>query len=295
MDKYDREPLLLILIHFFWGAFGAIILGISGSIILSGLTGLIGEASKTSSLIQTIVFAPFSEEIAKGVFLLYSVNSKKFDNITDGLVYGAAVGLGFGMTENFIYFISYGDTPLSWFQIVVIRSLFSAVMHCISTGAFGAFLAMAKFSSQPGKNALPFVGLFLAMFIHLMWNLSVSFEDTFFYGFLFMIFLILFFIFIFRLSISNEKKIIERELLDESKLGLIPQWHINILSSHLRFRDGWIDERIRRLYSRYAIRLAFSKNQFREAKDFTRDFYALEIEKNRGTIRSLLSNNFGAG
>lgn len=291
MDKYDREPLLFVLAHFLWGAFGAIIFGIGGSFLLSALTGIIGSTSKISQLIKTIIFAPLSEEIAKGAFLLYSVNSKKFDNVTDGLLYGGAIGLGFGMTENFFYFLTYGSTPLSWIYLVVIRSLFSAIMHCISTGTLGAFLALAKFSSNIGKSTLPLAGLLVAIFIHFMWNTTISFSNTYLLGLLFMFFLILFFIFVFRLSVNNEKKIIERELLEENMLGLIPKEHIKILSSHLRFRSGWIDERIRKLYSRFAIRLAFNKDLFKKVKDLNKLYYSSEIEKNREAIRSLLSNN----
>lgn len=292
MDKYDREPISLVFLHFLWGACGAVILGISGSMILSAITGFLGAGSKPSELIQTIILAPISEEIAKASFLLYTINSRKFDNIIDGLVYGGAIGLGFGMTENFIYFLAYGSSPISWLQIVVVRSLFSAVMHCIATGSFGASLAISIYSSGLKKKILPFLGLSLAVIIHFIWNASVSFHDTFFYGFLFMIFSILIFFFIYRLSIKNEKIIIEHELLEESNLNLIPFTHIKILSSHLRFRSGWVDERIRVLYSRYAIRLAFCKNRYKRVNDSSKKYYAYEIEMNREAIRSLLSTKF---
>jgi protease PrsW len=291
MDKYDREPFLFLLGHFLWGAFGAVVLGIIASIVLSHFIGISGTESNSASLIRTILIAPVIEEISKGIFLLITVNSKKFDNITDGIIYGAAIGLGFGMTENFIYFLTYGDSFSSWLQLVLIRSLFSAVMHSISTASFGAFLAVAKFSSPAGKKFFPFAGLMIAMLIHFLWNGSVSFENTFFYGFIFMIFIVLIFFFVFRLSIRNEKDIVERELLEESKEGLIPQEHIIILSTRLRFRKGWIDEKIRKIYTRSAIRLAFSKNQFKNVKDGSKIYYALEIEKNRETLRSLLTTN----
>jgi hypothetical protein len=242
-----------------------------------------------------MIFAPFSEEIAKGSFLLYSINSKKFDNITDGLVYGGAIGLGFGMTENFVYFLTYGDSVSSWMQIVIIRSLFSAVMHCISTATFGAFLAIAKFQLSVKKNILPIIGILLAILIHFTWNSSVSFEGTFFYGFLFMLILILAFVFLFRVTLNNEKKIIEKELLEESELNLIPVSHVKILSSHLRFRSGWIDERIRKQYVGNAIRLAFRKNQFRKIENSQDEFYSSDIENIRGLIRTILSNNFSRG
>lgn len=287
MDKYEREPLIFVVVHFIWGAIGAVILGTIGSLFLT----LINGSSQNSTLIQTIFYAPFSEEISKGIFLLYSVNSKKFDNITDGLVYGSAIGLGFGMTENFIYFVSYGDSIQSWFQIVIIRSLFSAVMHAISTGTFGAFLATAKFSSTLGKKLLPFIGIIVSMIIHLMWNSLVSFEVTYFYGFIYMIFLILFFIFIFRLSLRNEKTIIENELFEESVNGVIPESHLDVLGSHLRYSRGWISDDVRKMYARAAVRLAFSKNQFRKSKDSNKNYYSLEIERNREIIRSILSEN----
>ena len=290
VDKYEKEPLRFVAIHFMWGAVGAIILGISGSFILTFLTGLIGNTSYFGKLVETIIFAPFSEELSKGFFLLYSINSTQFDNVTDGLVYGSAIGLGFGMTENFLYYIVYGTNLPSWLYIVVVRTLFSGLMHCIATGTFGAFLGKAKFSTGLIKYTLPFAGLALAMFIHFIWNISVSFAGTYYYGFLFMTLLIVFFILGFNLSLEHEQRIIEVELSEESSFGLVPKSHVAILSSNQRFRKGWIAENIRKTYSRFAVRLAFNKYQFRNCNDDMKVLLGEEIEKNRGIIRTLLSN-----
>ncbi len=287
MDKYEREPLVFVLAHFLWGAFGAIALGVIGNLMLGDMTGIKDDGN--GSLIQTILFAPVSEEIAKGVFLLFSVTSRKFDNVTDGLVYGGAIGLGFGMTENFTYFISYGSSPIDWLFLVIIRTGFSAVMHCIATATFGAFLGLAKFSLSKIRSLYPVIGLLLAMFFHFMWNASVSFPNTFLYGFLFMIFLIASFFGIFRLSISYERKIIINELTEESNLQLLPKEHIPIISSHLRMRKGWIDERIRKQYFRSAIKLAFAKMQSKKSNGYFRQHYLYEIENNRQTIKNLFA------
>ena len=91
-----------------------------------------------------IVVAPIVEEITKGLFLLITITNKKFDNITDGIVYGGAIGLGFGMTENFLYFVSYGESISNWIMLVIVRSLFSAVMHCVSTATLGRFSWSSK-------------------------------------------------------------------------------------------------------------------------------------------------------
>lgn len=288
MDKYEREPMTFVLLHFLWGAFGAIALGLIGSLMLGDMTGIKDEGN--GNIIQTIFFAPVSEEIAKGIFLLFTITSIKFDNITDGLVYGGAIGLGFGMTENFSYFISYGDNPANWIFLVVVRTAFSAVMHCISTATFGAFLGLAKFSLSKFRSLFPVVGLLLAMFFHFMWNASVSFPNTFIYGFIFMLLLIFVFFAIFRLSIAYEKKIIIKELSEESDLFLLPKEHIPIISSHLRLRKGWIDERIRKQYFRSAIKLAFAKMKTRKSDGYFLQQYLYEVENNRQKIRAMLAS-----
>jgi RsiW-degrading membrane proteinase PrsW (M82 family) len=289
MDKYEREPLKFLILHFIWGAFGAIILGIFGNMLLGSFTGLEEDGSHKNSLIQTIIFAPVSEEIAKGVFLLWSVKSRKFDNVTDGLVYGSAIGLGFGMTENFTYFIAYGDTFSTWVYLVFVRSLFSAVMHMISTATFGASLGIAKFNLRSTKSFLPITGLFLAVFFHFLWNFTVSYNSTFLFGFVFMIVLIIYFILLFKYAIRKEKEIIENELSEEFEMLNLPKDHIKIISSPLRFRKGWVDENIRKQYFRNAIRLAFMKMQSKNSSGYLKATYDYEVEILRDMIRNLHS------
>lgn len=291
MDKYEREPFQFLIIHFLWGAFGAILLGILGSILLGSFTGYTDESNPDVSLIQTILFAPVSEEIAKGLFLLFTVKSRKFDNITDGLVYGGAIGLGFGMTENFTYFITYGETFSEWIFLVIIRSGFSAVMHCISTATFGAFLGMAKFNLKSSKSFLPITGLFLAILFHFLWNFTVSFDTTFYYGFVFMIILTFLFYLLFKYAIKKEKQIIEHELKEEFELLNLPSDYIKIISSSFRLKKGWIDERIRKHFFRASIHLAFKKMQSRNSSGYLKTVSEFEVEQLRELIRNLMAFN----
>ncbi|MFA3781976.1 PrsW family intramembrane metalloprotease [Melioribacteraceae bacterium 4301-Me] len=289
MDKYEREPLINVIVHFLWGAFGAIFFAVAGS---SFFNFLFATKNNTPPLIvQSVIFAPFTEEIAKGSFLLKTVTDKKFDNLIDGLVYGGAIGLGFGMTENFIYYLSYGTTFYAWLQLVIIRSGFSAVMHCISTAALGAFLAIAKFSENSIKFLLPIFGFLIAMVIHSIWNLSVSFVNTYIWGTIFIFLLIIFFISLFKFFIVKERKIILRELTEEANMNLIPFSHLSILSSKSRLKKGWIDERIRKLYVRTAIKLAFRKAQFKISNGYKKLYYENEIKQCRNLISDLLSTN----
>lgn len=291
IDRYDREPFSFVIINYLYGAVGAIIIAVLGSGLISTLVSLVIQSGQTVEHIETIIVAPMVEETTKGFFLFLIISNKKFDNMTDGIVYGGAIGLGFGMTENFFYFVFYAHSINDWISIVIIRTLFSGVMHCVSTGTLGAFLGYSKFKPRYIKITFPLYGLAIAMFIHFLWNLSVSFESTAILGFLFMIFTIAIFITVFSISILGEKKIIYRELLPETDDGLIPREHLFILNSSKRNKLGWIDESIRKLYIRAATTLAFRKMQARNSSGLSKNYYDQDIEHYRIFIRNLLSNS----
>lgn len=291
VDRYDREPFRLVLKNYLWGALGAVIFAIAWSSLISAFVSIYIEDDMFLGNIETILVAPFVEEITKGAFLFFTIKNKKFDNITDGIVYGGAIGLGFGMTENFLYFITYGDTLVNWITIVIIRTLFSAVMHCVATATFGAFLAYGRFKRLPVKTFYILTGLFIAMLIHLAWNFSVSFEHTTLIGFLFMIFTIAIFISAFAISITGERKIIYNELLDEARSGLIPLEHLHILNSSKRNKFGWVDESIRKLYINAATTLAFRKMQLKNSTGYSKTYYEDDINYYRNFIQNLLLNS----
>jgi len=288
-DKYDREPFGIVLANYLWGAIGAIFLALIGSFILTFIISLFVKNEHSLGLFGAIAVAPFVEEITKGLFLLITVSSRKFDNITDGIVYGGAIGLGFGMTENFLYFVSNADNLAGWFAIIIIRTLFSAVMHCVSTATLGAFLGYSKFMSKGKRIFYALVGLSLAMFIHAAWNSSVSFQSTAPLGFLFLFITILIFIAVFTISVARERKIIFNELYEEASNGLIPSAHLNILSSSIREKEGWIPENIRKDYIKSATTLAFRKLQARNSNGPSKLFYENDVENYRKFISYLLN------
>jgi RsiW-degrading membrane proteinase PrsW (M82 family) len=290
-DRYDREPFKLVLQNYLWGAIGAIIFAVLGSIIFSTILSEFVSNKDELNYLGTIAIAPVVEEITKGIFLLITVTNKKFDNVTDGIVYGGAIGLGFGMTENFLYFISYGTTISNWITIVIIRTLFSAVMHCVSTATFGAFLGLAKFKGTAYRIFLPITGLIIAIFIHFSWNFTVSYQSTAILGFLFLGVTIIIFIAIFSASVMNEKKIIIDELVPETALGIIPSEHLVILGSPNRNRPGWVDENIRKPYIKAATTLAFRKKQLKSSKGQSKEFYESEVNNYRRFIKNLFASS----
>lgn len=287
-DYFEPEPISLYLKNFLWGAIGAVFLALIGNMFFSFIVSIFIHNPLLQDHITTIVGAPIVEEITKGMFLLFIVSNRNFDNMTDGIVYGGAIGLGFGMTENFLYFITYGNTLSNWIILVIVRTLFTAVMHCVSTATFGAFLGYAKFKPLIFKIILPPLGLLTAILIHSAWNFSVSFNSTAPIGIIFMTLSILLFIYVFRKSLSLESKMIYLNLYEEAETGLIPKEHLSILNCKNRDMKGWIDEGIRKEYIKKSTELAFRKMQFNNSSGYNKNYYLSQINYLREAITKLL-------
>lgn len=290
-DRYDREPFLLVLVNFFWGAIGAIILTLLIGSAANFLLNAVILEDNLSDIVQTSISAPIVEEITKGFFLILMIQNRKFDNITDGIVYGGAIGLGFGMTENFMYFVSNTGSIQTWIFVVIIRTLFSAVMHCTSTGTLGAFLGFSKFKSRKWKYIFAFIGLSTSIIIHSAWNSFISFNSTAWIGIIFMILTISIFIIVFNLSIWGERKIIFSELIEESRDNLLPAEHVSILNSADRNKPGWISEGIRKQYVLTSIQLAFRKREYKISTGMNKNYYGAEVDNLRQQIAILLGKS----
>lgn len=287
MDRYDREPIRLLLTHFLWGALGAVFFGILFSVVASSAVG-------SSDYFDAVIIAPVVEEITKGIFLLWSARDKRFDNITDGVVYGMAIGLGFGMTENFLYFMT-ATTPQEWVFLVIVRTLFSAVMHAMASGIFGAFVGITKFNLRRFKWPLRLVGLAAAMGMHFLWNASVMSSSELFIslGALFIIFSLFVIMILLQVSLMYENRLIVRELREETGHGLIPATHLNYLPySSKRRLVGWLSPIIdRKEYVQLATRLAFRKSQSRFCEGKEQEEYLAEVDQIRSQIATLLEND----
>jgi len=292
LDRYDREPVWLVALNFIWGAVGAIVIGFLASQFFERSFSGVVFSAENKNFVGSILTAPLIEEIAKGVFLLFvTAPLKDFDNMTDGVVYGAAIGLGFGMTENFLYFLNVG-TMQEWIVLVPVRSILSAVMHACSTAAFGAFIGYSKFQSKNKKYFVVPAGLLVAMLIHFIWNFSVTYGSgrLTLVGVVFIFVAVIIMFALFESSLSVESKLIKKELTDESNLGLIPTEHLNYLPyTHLRNKKGWLPENVDQgRYLKVATTLAFRKQQFRNCNELKKAFYEQEIADAREEISFIL-------
>jgi protease PrsW len=298
MDRYDREPIWLLVLVFIWGAVGAVILSLVGNTVaLLPLTWAFGATAAMHT--STVLIAPLVEEPMKALVLPLVLRSRHFDNATDGFVYGAAVGLGFGMTENFLYFVgtaASGDVG-AWVATVVIRTFFSAMMHATASSIVGAFLGWAMFRRWPMRVLAGCLGLGLAMTIHGIWNGLITADQLLNAGGLLFVtdlllfpaeFLVIFAV--FQVCLWDEHRSIRVELAEEAERGVLPAEHVPILASYLsRMRRGWLPRGVHHhSYVRTATTLAFRRRQARVSRGARRERYERDVVALRSELGRLL-------
>ncbi len=166
IDKNEKEPWVMIFISFFWG-----------TVISGTIAGLLNSIAYQKMGI-TFSVAPFTEEISKGAVLLliFLYASNEFDNVLDGIIYGALVGIGFAMQENVDYFMKgfenlpkfYGQIEKQFFLRIILGGLAS---HATYTAITGIGLGISRqIKKRWMKVVFPILGLTLAISAHALWN-----------------------------------------------------------------------------------------------------------------------------
>ena len=296
LDRYDREPVWLIVTVFTWGAVGAVLLALPATLVVhsSLLQALVLVEAPVWLLerLAAVFVAPMAEEPAKGAVLALVLFNRHFDNMTDGFVYGAAAGLGFGMTENLVYFLSLAGDP-AWGSTVVVRTFYSAVMHAMCTAILGACVGHARFRRPVVLGAWTLLGLSVAIGVHGVWNaLASAPSDELWMADLVLLPLELLGVaVVFELCVLDESKAIREELTEEASEGLLPAEHPAILASwRRRARRDWLQEGVDHdAYIRAATDLAMRKRQVRELGPRAPLAYRAEVELLRRKLRGMLA------
>jgi RsiW-degrading membrane proteinase PrsW (M82 family) len=291
LDRYEREPFGWVLLCFAWGGIGGTLFGCLLSLMGTGLTmAIIGE--EAAATVGTVFWAPVTEELTKALIFAPLVLSRHFDNATDGLIYGAAAGLGFATIENFVY---YAGADGNLIQLVVMRTAFSALVHCTSSAMIGMAIGYTRHRGGWRWFVLPPIGYGMAVINHAMWNGMATLSDSigslgpFLLGVVVLMGAAVLMFALTQLSLKWEHDAIKRHLLQEAELGLIPREHAQIIPYWLkRSRNGWLPPNIdKNAYVRDATLLAFRQHQLELADGARREGYLEDIAEFRRRIRSL--------
>ncbi len=185
MDRNEKEPWRLVLVAAAWGAI------VATSLVIWGESLWEATAQRTlvpgPGLDASIAFsAGVFEELAKGtaVVLLFLVMRNDFDDVVDGIVYGAAVGLGFNFLESVAYmtnlyaiFSSEGfgwyAAGFQWYGRQVLGLFFG---HATYTAFIGAGLGAARQLPHKTQKAFAILsGFLIAIAAHFSWDAWVTF------------------------------------------------------------------------------------------------------------------------
>jgi RsiW-degrading membrane proteinase PrsW (M82 family) len=231
LDRYEPEPPWMLAAAFFWGAlvaaFFAIVINSLGVALVSAVAN--DAAAESYGM---IVSAPLVEETAKALvlFALFFFKRDEFDNVTDGVVYAAMVGLGFAMTENIKY---YGAAVAenNALGVFIVRGLFSPFAHPLFTGMTGVGLGLAaQTGRRPVKFVAPVVGFAAAVVLHAGWNASarmtaLSEDGAYVLVTYFLVMMPTFFgmLLVIGLSLRREGRVLREHLRPEVACGLLSE------------------------------------------------------------------------
>ena len=185
MDRNEKEPWRLVLVAAAWGAIVATSLVIWGESVweTTAQQSLVPGPGLDASIAFT---AGVLEELAKGsaVVLLFLVMRDDFDDVVDGIVYGAAVGLGFNFMESMTYMtnlyaifqpegIGGFAAGFQWYARQVLGLFFG---HATYTAFIGAGLGIARqLPSVRQKGFAIASGFIVAVAAHFSWDAWLTF------------------------------------------------------------------------------------------------------------------------
>ncbi len=299
-DRYDREPIHLVVMVFLYGASVApaialFAFGVFDSVVVSWIS------ADSITFVGTTILGPIVEECAKGAGILLVVFfTSKFDNPTDGVVYGTAVGLGFAVTENVIYGLGAGvqmtevQSPVF---LIAGRTLLSAGVHAVCSASLGGFIGHAVMTrSMIVRANWTLCGLGIAVLIHASFNLTLMLAGPFspdgsLRSWLLAVpgVYIAYFV-VLAAFLRSEQGILKEQLAEEVRFKTVPPWVADVIPYYRRrIRSDWWESRNERaVISRLLTRIAFRKHALRNLSQDEANLASLEVVRLRQRLREIL-------
>jgi RsiW-degrading membrane proteinase PrsW (M82 family) len=147
LDRFEKDPVWLLALIFLWGAVPAIIISLVFEMIVGMPLPYLLDAW-TADVFMSAIVAPIVEESAKAIALLFVFFALRhhFDDILDGIIYGALVGVGFAWVEDIFYLFgagAEGGVEAMGF-VFVLRVFVFGLNHAFFTALTGLGFGIAK-------------------------------------------------------------------------------------------------------------------------------------------------------
>ncbi|MBN1121407.1 MAG: PrsW family intramembrane metalloprotease [Anaerolineae bacterium] len=175
LDRYEKEPLPLLLAVFLWGFVPAAVLSLISQLIIGIPLLMLDETGLLADQVLAVAVAPVSEECFKAIAVLavYLIWRREFDGVLDGVVYGGLVGFGFAAIENVLYFLEVDAA------VIVMRTIVFGLNHAFYTSLTGIGFGIARHSRKGFVRFFaPVAGLIMAIAAHAVHNTTVTFAET---------------------------------------------------------------------------------------------------------------------
>jgi protease PrsW len=247
LDRYEKEPLLLMGLAFLWGAVPATLFAVISEFLLNiPLWHWIGNHSLPFLFLSTGFLGPIIEESVKafGIFCLFLLARSEIDGPLDGIIYAALVGLGFTATENMLFFLT-SQSSSEWLGLVIMRSFVFGLNHAVFAALIGFGFVLAINAQRWSLRLGWFLGGWLsAIFFHSLFNCALLFASSFPVFFLAGLLdssLGLFLVFVlFLLGLRHDREIMRRYLPFYVEAGLISSAEFaTVQSITARFLFEW--------------------------------------------------------
>ncbi|OKH38021.1 hypothetical protein NIES2101_36270 [Calothrix sp. HK-06] len=185
LDRRERECTWLYVLTFLWGALiatgiaqpiNALILGYVKQFLTLHPDIQQFFGSNGVMIIGAPLAGPIVEETTKGigVLLLFWLLQSEFDNVRDGFIYGALVGIGFNFIEAATYVLAgYVDNGIApWGgQLIARYAPLGFIGHPLFTGMFGLGLGLARQTMRVWlRYTAPIIGWLMGFSGHLYQN-----------------------------------------------------------------------------------------------------------------------------
>jgi RsiW-degrading membrane proteinase PrsW (M82 family) len=159
-DRLEPEHIWLVMLAFGWGA-----LSVLPAIILNDLlqVGWLGRAAFTEEPLKML-----------GVYFIATNQwlKSEYNDHLDGLVYGAAAGIGFAFMENILYIARYLEAmPI----LIIPTRIMAMAMHMFVTSIIGYWIGYLKVHGIAVSVASVLPALAFSIFTHAVWNTIAQF------------------------------------------------------------------------------------------------------------------------
>jgi RsiW-degrading membrane proteinase PrsW (M82 family) len=292
IDRYEAEPLWMLVTAFFWGAVIATFFAILLNTTSQGIVGALTDANAGAAF-AAVVSAPIVEEIGKAVilFIFFFWKKEEFDGVVDGIVYASMAALGFAMTENILYYgkaASEGGSDALTLTLII-RGFFAPFSHPLFTSLTGIGLGLARQSTNIAVKLLtPIVGLLMAIFMHSIWNGSAVFGGGGLFILTYIIVMVPAFIIllvVISLALRREGQVVREFLVIELQRGFLTQEEYRQLGSiigrmgssfNALSKSGVKGWRARMRFNQLASELAFHRSRVSRGLHANEDVSAQE-------------------